>query len=181
MERITLMTEQDNTQQANDSQGLPEMEAQPVEEAVPQADPAEEMREKWLRAQAEIQNMRKRAASQTKTSVQRERTEILLAFLGVLDSLEAALSKHEGEHNDWVEGTQAIFQQMIQIFKRYNVEPFSALGDKFDPNLHEAMSQVPMPDHPAGTIVEVLQPGFRFTDGNLLRPARVVVSSGPAE
>ncbi len=175
------MSEQDNAQQQDDNNGLPEMEGQPIEDPGPGKDPVEEMREKWLRAQAEIQNMRKRAASQNKTAIQRERTEMLLAFLGVLDSLEAALSKHEGEHNDWVEGTQAVFQQMIQIFKRYNVEPFSALGEQFDPNLHEAMSQVPIPDQPAGTIVEVIQPGFRFTDGNLLRPARVVVSSGPVE
>lgn len=174
------MTEQNNTNEDRE-QGLPEMEAQSSEPAENTNDPVEEMREKWLRAQAEMQNMRKRAAAQTQAAIHRERTEMLLAFLGVLDSLEAALARHEGEHNDWAEGTKAVFRQMINIFKDYNVEPFTALDEPFDPNLHEAMGRVPVADKPANTVVEVLQPGFRFTDGTLLRPARVIVSSEPKE
>ena len=174
------MTEQEGN--AEEVEGkLPEMEAEQTADAASENDAVEAMREKWLRAQADIQNMRKRSAAQTQAAIHRERTEMLLSFLGVLDSLEAALTKHEGEHNDWAEGTEAIFRQMIKIFKDYNVEPFTALDQPFDPNLHEAMGQVPVPGKPANTVVEVLQPGFRFTDGTLLRPARVIVSAEPKE
>lgn len=134
------------------------------------------MREKWMRAMADRDNLRKRATEQTKTSVRNERKAVLNAFLNVLDSLQHALAAHEGEQNDWVEGTQNIYRQTLKIFKDYGAEPIEAKGRPFDPNLHEAVSQVPAADQPEGTVVEVLQTGFCFQDGTLLRPSRVVVS-----
>ena len=140
---------------------------------------AAELREKWLRARADLENVRKRTASQIRAAAHHERRTILTAFLEVLDNLERALEAHAGEVNEWVEGTRGIFQQTIRILKGFDVEPFDAMGQPFDPNLHEAVSRLEAPDQPEGTVVEVLQAGYRFTGGPLLRPARVVVSYLP--
>ena len=155
---------------------MTEQENNPAETEPAGENEATELREKWLRALADRDNLRKRSAEQTRSAVQNERKAILTRFLPVLDSLECALQAHEGEQNDWVEGTQQIFLQVVKIFKDYGVEPIHALDRPFDPNLHEAVSQVRAPDMPENTVVEVLQVGYRFSDNSLLRPAKVVVS-----
>jgi len=160
------------------AEGKASQEGQAQQEA-PEIDAAQ-MREKWLRALADLDNLRKRTAGQIRISVLNERRAVLGAFLEVLDSLERALEAHEGEESEWVEGTKGIFMQMIKILRGFNVEPIDALGQPFDPNLHEAVTQIETQNHPANTVVEVLQVGYRFQDGSLLRPARVVVSCLPA-
>lgn len=163
----------------------PEMNTPPPEESVsstivPEAgenETIESLREKWLRALADRENVRKRLTAQTRVSVQNERKAILLAFLDVLDNLERALASHEGESNDWVEGTRNIFQQTVKIFRDYDVEPLLCLNQPFDPELHEAVSRTHDPEKPDGVVVQVVQVGYRFRDGGLLRPARVVVNA----
>lgn len=138
-----------------------------------------EMQEKWLRAVASLDNERKRASQRQQTSLDNERKAILTSFLGVADSLSLALQAHEGEHNDWVEGTQGVFQLTMKILKDHGAEPVEAMGRPFDPNAHEAMGCVPTDAVPENTVVEVLQAGFQFRGQSLLRPARVMVSSRP--
>ncbi len=163
----------------------PEVKTAPVEELAPAAaapetgevETIETMREKWLLALADRENVRKRLTAQTRVSVQNERKAILLAFLDVLDNLERALASHEGENNDWVEGTRNIFQQTVKIFREYGVEPLLCLDQPFDPELHEAVSRMHDPEKPDGVVVQVVQVGYRFRDGGLLRPAKVVVNA----
>jgi molecular chaperone GrpE len=163
----------------------PEGKAAPVEELAPavaapeagETETVESLREKWLLALADRENVRKRLTAQTRVSVQNERKAILLAFLDVLDNLERALASHEGESNDWVEGTRNIFQQTVKIFRDYDVEPLLCLNQPFDPELHEAVSRTHDPEKPDGVVLQVVQVGYRFRDGGLLRPARVVVNA----
>ncbi len=161
------------------------MKTAPGEESAPavvapetgEAETVESLREKWLRALADRENVRKRLTAQTRVSVQNERKAILLAFLDVLDNLERALASHEGESNDWVEGTRNIFQQTVKIFRDYEVEPILCLDQPFDPELHEAVSRIHDPEKPDGVVVQVVQVGYRFRDGGLLRPAKVLVNA----
>ena len=170
--------EEDTEKEAAEAvdEGAPEPEPELPEKVGPEEENTVP-RENWLRAMADLDNLRRRGAVQTRTALQNERKNILTRFLEVLDSLQMALSAHEGEHNEWVEGTQGISRQMTKIFKDYGVEPIESKGRPFDPNLHEAVSQLKMPDRPDGTVIEELQRGYRFEDGALLRAARVVVSA----
>jgi len=158
----------------------PPVEAQPSVVSASEAgevETVESLREKWLRALADRENVRTRMTAQSRVLGQNERTAILLAFLDVLDNLERALALHEGENNDWVEGTRNIFQQTVKIFRDYDVEPILCLNQPFDPELHEAVSRTHDPSQPDGVVVQVVQVGYRFRDGGLLRPARVVVNA----
>jgi molecular chaperone GrpE len=145
---------------------------QPV---APDMDPAV-LREKWLRALAEMDNLRKRMNSQIETTLLNERRAILSAFLEVMDNLERALAAHVGEQNEWVVGVQAVHRQTADLFRRFDVEQMDCLGKPFDPHLHEALTRIPAPDKPENTIVEVVQPGYTFKDGTVLRHAKVLVS-----
>jgi molecular chaperone GrpE len=142
-------------------------EAQP-EEMVP--------RERLLRTLADLDNVRKRHTARIRAAALNERKIVLAAFLEVVDSLEAALKAHEGEQNEWMDGVRGIFRQMHSVLTDFDVEVIESLAQPFDPKLHEAVSRVAMPEQPDGTIVEVLGTGYRFGDGSLLRPAKVVVS-----
>lgn len=136
----------------------------------------EALQEKYMRAVADMDNLRKRNAARLEQAVMKERQDILGAFLEAVDSLDRALKAHEGEDNDWVRGTRAILKQMLEILGRFDVKPFSSRGKPFDPNWHEAVSRMADPNVPENTVLEVLQIGYRFKDGPVLRPARVVVS-----
>ena len=133
-------------------------------------------REQWLRTLADCDNVRKRGAVQARAAAAQERRTILTAFLDVLDSLDHALAAHAGERNEWFDGTTAIFRQAMRILQDFGAEPLEALGQPFDPNLHEAVSMVERPDLPDGAVVDVQRPGYRMSDGTLLRPAQVVVN-----
>lgn len=140
------------------------------------AESAEDFREKWLRAAAELDNVRKRARAKIQTTVAHERREMLAAFLDVVDSLDHALVAHEGEDNEWVRGTRSIRAQALEVLKRFGAKPFRSKGEPFDPERHEAVGSRAEPSMPEGAIVEVLRSGYELRDGVLLRPARVVVN-----
>jgi len=143
--------------------------------AAPEMDAAA-LREKWLRALAELDNLRKRMNNTIETSLLNERRIILGAFLTVLDNLGRALAAHVGEQNEWVQGVQAIQRQTADLFRRFDTEAMDCLGQPFDPHLHEALARIPNASKPENTIVEVVLPGYLFKDGTVLRPAKVVVS-----
>jgi molecular chaperone GrpE len=158
------------------NQTEPRETGQPQPQATAPEMDAAVLREKWLRALAELDNLRKRMNNTIETALLNERRVILGAFLEVMDNLERALAAHVGEQNEWVQGTQAIHRQTGEIFRRFDVEPMDCLGKPFDPHLHEALARVPDAARPENTIVEVVQAGYQFKDGTVLRPAKVVVS-----
>lgn len=133
-------------------------------------------REKYLRALADMENLRKGRNAHIDKALQNDRSKMLLDFLEALDSLQHALEAHEGETNEWHEGTRAISAQMQDIFKRHGATPFRCLNEPFDPERHEAVGRLAVPDTPDGVVVRVLQTGWQRSDGSILRPARVIVS-----
>ena len=136
--------------------------------------------DKYLRAVADLDNVRKRTKRELEDAKFETKNKVLKEMLPVVDNLERAIehaSKSE-EKNPILEGVQLVLRQFTAAFERLDVTHIEALGQPFDPNLHEAISQQES-DEPAGTVVQVLQRGYRAGD-RLLRPALVVVAKAKA-
>ncbi len=137
------------------------------EEARTQADKA-------VRAMAEAENARRRAAEEVRKAREYSLTEFARELLAVSDSLEQALQIC-AEHPAMKEGIELTLKQLHSAFERFSVKTFDPIGEKFDPVCHEAMSMVEVPDTESGKIITVFQKGYWISD-RLLRPARVVVA-----
>ena len=137
---------------------------------------SEELRERYLRTLADLDNVRKRANTQMQAGLLHERRHILISFLEIVDNLERAMGAAHTAHVEWTRGIRAIHQQMLGIFLQFGVEPFESLGQPFDPTRHEAVAQVAQSDAAPNTILDVLLKGYQFSDGSILRPAKVRVA-----
>lgn len=123
------------------------------------------------RTQADFENYRKRVARDTAAAEGRGVARLAKELLPALDNLARAL---EADTLD-AEGLRLVRSEFTAALERVGIEEFSPEGERFDPNLHEAMSQQPVDGAEPGTVVEVYQRGYRL-DGHVLRPARVVVA-----
>lgn len=142
-----------------------------------------EKKENWdryLRSAADLENTRKRQKREAEDAKFETKTRILKEILPVVDNLERAV-EHAGvgqENSPIVEGVMLVLRQLTTAFERLEVTPVEALGQPFDPNLHEAISQQES-DLPPGSVVTVLQRGYKSGE-RLLRPALVVVAKPKA-
>ena len=153
----------------------------PADPEPPQGDQLEsELRDKYLRAMAELDNVRKRAARDVAAASDRGVAKLAKELLTALDHLEIALRQAE-EHDagEWVQGIRLVQDEFLTALGRVGIQAFAPLGETFDPNEHEAMAQQPSEEAAAGTVLQVYQQGYRL-NGQVLRPARVVVSGGAA-
>jgi molecular chaperone GrpE len=139
---------------------------------------AEENLDGWQRAQAEFANYRKRMERDRIQQHQDLTAEIISRYLDVVDDLDLALKNHpaDGESGDWAEGIELIYRKLMTILEKEGVAPMKALGETFDPNLHEAISQDESPDHESGQIIEVLKEGYLIGE-RVLRPSLVRIAS----
>jgi molecular chaperone GrpE len=142
-----------------------------------------EKKENWdryLRSAADLENLRKRTKREIEDARVEAKTKVLKEMLPVVDNLERAIehATTQSGTNPIVEGVQLVLRQFTTGFERLDVVPIDAQNQPFDPNLHEAISQMES-DQPAGTIVQVLQRGYKIND-RLLRPALVVVAKPAA-
>jgi molecular chaperone GrpE len=146
----------------------------------PEALLAEE-RDRYLRLAAEFDNLRKRTERDMVEFKRRAADDVLLSLLEVVDNLDRALETSEGcTAEELYEGLKAIRSQMGGILSREGVEPIEATGKTFDPYEMEAVMRMPSADVADGDVVQVLQCGYRGL-GYVLRPSKVIVSSGPPE
>ncbi len=138
-------------------------------------------KDQLLRARAEFDNYRKRVARDAEQLRRTAAQDLLRDLLAVADNLERAL-EHAGASDDGgvAEGVRMVLRQMQDLMASRGVAAIPAAGEAFDPNLHEALAMQPSDDCPAGTVLVEFQKGYTL-DGAVLRPAKVVVSSGPAE
>ena len=137
----------------------------------------EDWRGRAYRSAADLENARKRFQRE-KDDLKKFGVEGLLKdVLGVIDNLERALEHAEGG-SSLVEGVEMVLRRFVNTAAKYGAEPFDAKGAKFDPQLHEAMTQVPTADHEPGTVVDVYQRGWKL-HGRLVRPAMVTVAAAP--
>jgi molecular chaperone GrpE len=131
------------------------------------------------RTQADFENYRKRIARDAAQATEREVARIAKDLLPAIDHFTIALrsaAEHEGEDAEIVKGFRLVHDELMSALAKHGIEAFSPLGEKFDPNLHEAMAQQQVEGAQSGTIVEVYQQGYRL-NGTLLRPARVIVAA----
>ena len=177
----------------NAAQGeTPETEIPATE--TPEVDPVEallaenaELKDRVLRTHAEMENLRKR----TERDVANTRSYAIAGFardmLSATDALSRALlvipeetrATAEGALKSLIEGLELAEREMQRLLGKHGVKPIEAAGQKFDPNKHQAMFEVPNPNVPEGTVVQVVQEGFAIGD-RILRPAMVGVAKGGA-
>lgn len=145
----------------------------------------DELFEKLQRVSADYTNYQKRVPKQISDTIAYEKETIIRSLLPALDNFEHTLQSFnlaQDKNADLAEdvsvfakGVQIIYDQMLDILKSYGVEQIKALGDSFDPSLHEAMMQKAVPDKEENIILEEFQKGYKL-NGRLIRPSRVVVN-----
>ena len=135
-------------------------------------------REKSLRLQAELENVRRRAQREIIDERRYAALPILRDLLPVLDNVTRAVEAAEknGGATGLLEGVKLIGQQLEGVLAANFCQKINAQGEPFDPNLHQAICQQPSPDHAPGTVLTVVQAGYQLHD-RVVRPAQVIVSS----
>ncbi len=138
------------------------------------------LRDQLLRKQAEFENYRRRTERERTDVYKRGKKEVLLEMLSVLDNFERAmLSVSKTEDEDALKlGFELIFKQFKDILMRMGIEPVEAVGQLFDPHMHEAVTIEQTSEHEANMIIEEFQRGYKLGD-QLLRPAQVKVAASP--
>jgi molecular chaperone GrpE len=136
--------------------------------------------ERLQRLQAEFENYKKRTARDIATLEERVADQVILDFLTPYENLERAFRSYASDQDvePFVAGVEQIFAQFAQILEQRGVERIPAVGDPFDPALHEALLTAPSGEE-KNTIIEEFSPGYR-RHGRVLRVSRVTVSQGPA-
>jgi molecular chaperone GrpE len=149
-----------------------------LEELAAKAERADEYLELAQRTKADFENYRKRAARETATAQERGVVKLALELLPAVDNLDRALAASDGtgDAETLVSGLKLVHAGVLAALARVGIEPYSPLGEQFDPQHHEAVAQQPVEGAPPGTVVEVYQRGYRLGD-SVLRPARVVVAA----
>jgi molecular chaperone GrpE len=155
-------------------------EATPEEKLAALAAERDDAKDRMLRIAAEFENWKKRARKEQTDAVAEARERVLKDMLEVVDNLERAVGMQAGGKGDGaavLKGVDLVLRVLKQKLERYEVRPFDAAGQPFDPRVHEAISRVAHPEIPAGSVAAELQKGYRVGE-RLLRPALVSVSSG---
>ncbi|MFQ1700313.1 nucleotide exchange factor GrpE [Loktanella agnita] len=143
----------------------------------------DDFRDKFMRALADAENTRKRADRDRREAENYGGSKLARDLLPVYDNMQRALAAaKEGEEkvpDALLEGVELTMRELINVFKKHGIDPITPeVGDKFDPQQHQAMFEAPLPGTKAGEIIQVAATGFMLHD-RLLRPAQVGVSSNP--
>ncbi|MCX5916757.1 MAG: nucleotide exchange factor GrpE [Deltaproteobacteria bacterium] len=142
---------------------------------------ATEQHDQWLRLGAEFENYKKRMQKEKSDVMQFGNESLLRAVLPILDNLERAIDHGEKMkvNGTLLQGVETILRQFLAILERFGVKPVAAMGESFDPEKHEAVSQAESDQEPDRVISE-LEKGYLFHE-RLLRPAKVLVSKALPE
>ncbi|KKJ77201.1 hypothetical protein WH95_09120 [Kiloniella litopenaei] len=143
-----------------------------------------QLTDKLLRTMADMENLRNRTRRDKEDAIKYAPQKLVTDLIGVMDNLQRALSavsEEAAEGNEDLktlrDGVEMTNREMLKVFEKHNITEVEAMGARMDPHSHEALFEIPDPSQPEGTIVQVIQPGFRLHD-RLLRPARVGVAKG---
>jgi molecular chaperone GrpE len=127
------------------------------------------------RTQADFENWRKRAAKEAAVAGERAKSGLVRELLPIVDNLERALASAEESEQHLAEGVRLVHSELLAVLERNGVQAFDPRGEKFDPEVHEALSTREEDGAKPGTVLDVVEKGYR-ANGTVLRPARVVVS-----
>lgn len=168
------LTEADDEASAADSDAAAAETAPSLAELQAKAD---ENWEKYLRAAAELENVRKRAARDVENAHKYALERFATELLAVLDSLELGIATGaDADAETLLKGKEATLKQLLAIMEHFGVQELDPHGEPFDPALHEAMTVQPSADAEPGSVLNVFQKGYAL-NGRLLRPARVIVAA----
>ncbi|MCD4829656.1 MAG: nucleotide exchange factor GrpE [Candidatus Cloacimonetes bacterium] len=139
------------------------------------------MRDKWLRTTAEFENYRRRTDSEKSRWIKNATERLVIEICDVLDNFERAIETGIQEHqfDSFLAGVELIHKQLADVLAKEGVKRIEAGDAKFDPMVHDAVSQAPA-DQPRDTVLAVIQNGYIMHD-KVIRPAKVVVSRGPLD
>ncbi len=141
----------------------------------------DDLEERLKRVYADYANFQKRVPRQITDTVTYERETLMRSLLPILDNFDHTLKAHSAESTDaLVKGVEIMSGQMLDILKSHGVEQIQAVGEKFDPQRHEAMLRRTEPDKDDEVVLEEFQKGYML-NGRVLRPSRVVVNKVPTE
>ncbi|HLH88145.1 MAG TPA: nucleotide exchange factor GrpE [Xanthobacteraceae bacterium] len=174
--------------QSTDPQATPETDvsAEPAANAVAALTrEAADLKDRLLRTLAEMENLRRRTEREVADSRQYAVSSFARDLLGVADNMQRALGTLSADFRDQadpvikshIEGVELTERELLKVMEKHGIRKFDPQGQRFDPNLHQAMMQVPDPSVPDGTVVQVMQPGYMIGE-RVLRPALVGVSKG---
>lgn len=136
----------------------------------------EELNDAWLRARADLENMRRRSQEDVTQAQKYSINKFATDLLSIKDSLEMALKDESGQIDSLKNGVELTLKQLCGVFERYHVAEIEPMGEKLDPHKHQAITTQPS-DTELNTVVAVMQKGYQLHD-RVLRPAMVIVSSG---
>ena len=168
----TMTLEDDATQEAEVENSEPTLEQQ-----------LSEMKDQWVRAVAETENIRKRGQREKEDAIRYAPSNLARDIVGVADNLRRALDACAKEDKtqltanvqSLIAGVELIVKELDTTLDRHHIKRIHPLHEKFDPNHHQAMFEIESADHPAGTVLNIMQDGYLLHD-RLLRPAMVGVS-----
>jgi len=137
-------------------------------------------KDKYLRLLADFDNARKRQTREREEWIRRANENLLEDLLPVLDNLELAAGKAPATADPFIDGVKMVVSQFSAALAKHGAEPFDASGTVFDPSKHEALSLIPSNEVESNVVIQQFRRGWQL-GGRLVRPAQVIVSSGPTE
>lgn len=152
-------------------------EEQQVDELAEALQLAEDNRDKWMRAVAEMENYKKRSIQERSRLIKYKNEDLIRDLLPIVDNLDRAISAAKGQaSSSLLEGVKMTANMFRDVLSRFGVSPIESVNTSFNPEFHEAIATVKDPDKEPNTIVEELEKGYMYQD-RLLRPSKVVVST----
>lgn len=139
---------------------------------------ADKHKDMALRVQADMENLRRRTRLDVESAHKFALEKFVNALIPAMDSMEMgmeAASKEGATIESISEGVEMTFKQLLDVLQSFNVERIDPTGEKFDPQLHEAMTMIPSPEHETNTVVDTIQKGYTLNE-RLVRAARVIVA-----
>ena len=182
MDETTVTKESVTTESATaDTGAAPDAERLQQQLAEAQ-DQAQQERERAIRAAAEMENLRRRAAMDVEKAHKFALEKFAGELLPVIDSLERALEMSDRENEQLkptLEGVELTLRSMLNAVGKFGVLPIDPQGEGFDPNRHQAMSMVENPNVAPNTVLAVMQKGYKL-NGRVIRPAMVMLAKAPS-
>ena len=184
-EAVGAKAQNDETAVEESGAGAPEGEveeqaATPEDELAAARVEAAANYDRYLRSVAELDNYRKRTAKMRSEAREDTLRDILLQIAPILDNLRRALGQETQDADSLKQGVELISGQFNEVLKGYGLAEIEAVGQPFDPNIHEALAEVPSAEHDPGTVMEEMEKGYTLND-KVVRPSRVVVSKASGE
>lgn len=173
--------EKDRESSANASTGSPASELEQMRQQLETKElEAKQNYERFLREMAELENFKKRMARDKSEAIRFANESLIKDLLPVLDNLERAVEHAKGDGNgkSLLDGIELVLKAFLEAMGKHGVKQISAIGEKFDPGKHEAITQIESEEHRPNTVVEEHHKGYYLLD-RLLRPSLVSVSKQP--